>query len=108
MNANPPALRNRLEILPAAIGFVGGDFSNRERLGRLADQRHELRGIARVLVENPHGRDPGIARQSAFQFLKSGDPRISMLRRLAKASGMALHELVSEERPTGRRPKTKA
>jgi transcriptional regulator with XRE-family HTH domain len=34
------------------------------------------------------------ARQSAWQFMKSGDPRISMLRRFAVASGLPLEELI--------------
>lgn len=40
------------------------------------------------------GYDPETARQSAWQFMRSGDPRISMLRRFAVASGMPLEELV--------------
>ena len=34
-----------------------------------------------------------IARQSAFQFMKAGDPRISMLRRFAAAMGITVAEL---------------
>jgi hypothetical protein len=44
------------------------------------------------------GYEEGIARQSAFQFLKSTDPRISMLRRVAKAMGVPVEELVAEGR----------
>jgi hypothetical protein len=40
------------------------------------------------------GYPPETARQSAFQFMKTGDPRISMLRRFAKATGVPLEELV--------------
>jgi hypothetical protein len=36
------------------------------------------------------------ARQSAWQFMKSGDPRISMLRRFAEAAGMQLEEIIGE------------
>ena len=36
------------------------------------------------------------ARQSAWQFLKTGDPHISMLRRFAKAMGMPVTELIAE------------
>jgi hypothetical protein len=39
------------------------------------------------------GYPPETARQSAFQFMKSGDPRISMLRRFADAMGVALADL---------------
>ena len=38
------------------------------------------------------------ARQSAWQFMKSGDPRISMLRRFAVALDIPLIELVGEKR----------
>jgi hypothetical protein len=40
------------------------------------------------------GYEPGIARQSAFQFMKTGDPRVSMLRRFAKAMGINVKELI--------------
>lgn len=39
-----------------------------------------------------------IARQAAFQFFKSGDPRISSLRRFAKAMAVPLDELTGEQR----------
>jgi transcriptional regulator with XRE-family HTH domain len=39
------------------------------------------------------------ARKSAWQFLKkTGDPRISMLRRFAQAMGISIEELVSEKK----------
>jgi hypothetical protein len=41
------------------------------------------------------GYDGDIARQSAFQFLKTADPRISMLRRFATAMEIDLAELVA-------------
>jgi transcriptional regulator with XRE-family HTH domain len=40
------------------------------------------------------GYESDNARQGAFQFMKSNDPRISMLRRVAEALGMTLNELV--------------
>jgi transcriptional regulator with XRE-family HTH domain len=42
------------------------------------------------------GYDPEIARQSAFQFMKAADPRVSMLRRFAKGMGVPIGELVDE------------
>ena len=36
------------------------------------------------------------ARQSAWQFLKAGDPRVSGLRRFARAMGMPVEQLVAE------------
>jgi transcriptional regulator with XRE-family HTH domain len=44
------------------------------------------------------GYDPDTARQSVFQFLKSADPRVSMLRRFAKAMDVPLDELLSEKK----------
>ncbi|HJT76220.1 MAG TPA: helix-turn-helix transcriptional regulator [Gemmataceae bacterium] len=42
------------------------------------------------------GYPPETARQSAWQFMKSGDPRISMLRKFAAAAGFSVEELVGE------------
>ena len=42
------------------------------------------------------GYDEKSARKSVSQFLKSHDPRISMLRRFAKAMGVPLSEIVNE------------
>jgi transcriptional regulator with XRE-family HTH domain len=39
-----------------------------------------------------------MARQSVFQFLKSLDPRISTLRRFAKAMGVPLSDLIAEKK----------
>jgi transcriptional regulator with XRE-family HTH domain len=44
---------------------------------------------------------PEVARQSAFQFLKTRDPHISMLRRFAKAVGVPLEELIAERKRKG-------
>jgi len=44
------------------------------------------------------GYPPGSARKSAWQFMKTGDPRISMLRRFAAAMGISLEQLVSEDK----------
>lgn len=45
------------------------------------------------------GADPATARQTAWQFIsKTGDPRISMLRRFAKAAGVSLEELIGEKK----------
>ncbi len=43
------------------------------------------------------GYESGVARKSAWQFLnKTTDPRLSMLRRFAKAMGVSIEELVRE------------
>ena len=42
------------------------------------------------------GYSPGMARKSAWQFLqKTNDPRISMLRKFARAMKISLSDLVS-------------
>jgi len=38
------------------------------------------------------------ARQSAWQFMKTSDPRISMLRRFAEAIGVTVEEMVADKR----------
>jgi transcriptional regulator with XRE-family HTH domain len=42
------------------------------------------------------GYSPAIARKSVHQFLKSSDPRMSMLRRFAKAVGVKISTLAKE------------
>lgn len=41
------------------------------------------------------GYPPRTARQSVWQFLKSSDPRIGMLRKFAKAMEMSVEELIT-------------
>jgi len=42
------------------------------------------------------GYPPETARQSAWQFMKTDNPRIDMLRRFAKAMGITIEKLVAE------------
>jgi transcriptional regulator with XRE-family HTH domain len=56
----------------------------------------EKSGLSLHALGMAMGYDPGTARQSAFQFMKSGDPRVSMLRRFAKAMGMDVRELLGD------------
>lgn len=44
------------------------------------------------------GYDKETARQSAWQFMKTNDPRLSMLRRFAKAVGVPIEELVADKK----------
>jgi transcriptional regulator with XRE-family HTH domain len=44
------------------------------------------------------GYEASTARQAAWQFMKSGDPRISMLRRFAKALDIPLADLIDEKK----------
>ena len=40
------------------------------------------------------GYPPDTARQSAWQFMKTNDPRVSMLKRFAKAMGVDARDLL--------------
>ena len=45
------------------------------------------------------GYEGEVARKSAWQFLnKTADPRLSMLRRFAKAMGITVEELLAENK----------
>jgi transcriptional regulator with XRE-family HTH domain len=44
------------------------------------------------------GYEATTARQAAWQFMKSGDPRISMLRRFAKALDVPLVEIIADKK----------
>ena len=44
------------------------------------------------------GYPPATARKSVWQFMRTSDPRISMLRRFADATGFDLAELITEKR----------
>ena len=44
------------------------------------------------------GYSAAVARKAVWQFLRSKDPRISMLRKFAKAMGVSLQELVAEKK----------
>jgi transcriptional regulator with XRE-family HTH domain len=46
------------------------------------------------------GYPQGTARQSAWQFMKTNDPRLSMLRKFAKAVGVTMAELFAEKKAT--------
>ncbi len=50
------------------------------------------------------GYEPDMARKSAWQFLKkTGDPRVSMLRRFAKAVGVTIEDLVGDNPKKGKK-----
>ncbi len=54
------------------------------------------------------GYEPDMARKSAWQFLKkTGDPRVSMLRRFAKAVGVTIEDLVGDEKQKTVKPRMK-
>jgi transcriptional regulator with XRE-family HTH domain len=44
------------------------------------------------------GCTPETARQAVFQFLKTSDPHISLLRRFAEAAGVTIEELVGKKK----------
>jgi transcriptional regulator with XRE-family HTH domain len=58
----------------------------RERFAKSGMTQQELGGRM--------GYAPGSARQAVSQFLKSGDPQISMLRRFAKALRISVKSLL--------------
>ena len=65
---------------------------------RRAIQHFEKSGKTLEELGLAMGADPATARQSAWQFIsKTADPRISMLRRFAKAMGISLSELIGEK-----------
>lgn len=57
-------------------------------------QRAAESGLTQQAMGEKMGYAPESARQSVSQFLKSGDPQISMLRRFAKAVGISLTTLL--------------
>jgi hypothetical protein len=54
---SPAAIRDRLKILQAQVRLIRAHFANGEGLPRFLDERNELRGVGRVLVQNPNRRD---------------------------------------------------
>lgn len=62
----------------------------------------EKSGLSLQSLGTQMGYSDDVARQSVFQFLKGGDPRIGSLRRFAKALGIPIEELVAEKRRKGR------
>jgi transcriptional regulator with XRE-family HTH domain len=54
----------------------------------------EQSGLTRQQVGEKMGYEAATARQAVYQFLKSGDPQISMLRRFAKAVGVKVESLL--------------
>jgi transcriptional regulator with XRE-family HTH domain len=57
-------------------------------------ERFAKSGLTQQELGERMGYAPGSARQAVSQFLKSGDPQISMLRRFAKAIGVSLKTLL--------------
>ena len=57
-------------------------------------KRHKAAKLTLQQLGEKMGYAPSSARQAAHQFLKSGDPQISMLRRFADAVGIKLETLL--------------
>lgn len=64
--------------------------------------KFEASGLSLQALGVAMGFPEETARQAAFQALKAGDPRISTLRRFAKALGIPIEELVSEKKGRGK------
>jgi transcriptional regulator with XRE-family HTH domain len=60
--------------------------------------RLEKSGLTYQRLGELMGYPPTSARQAVSQFLKSGDPHISMLRRFSKAVGVTLATLLKEDK----------
>lgn len=56
--------------------------------------RFQKTGLTQQELGERMGYAPQSARQAVSQFLKSGDPQISMLRRFAEAVGISVHTLL--------------
>lgn len=59
---------------------------------------YEGSGLTMAELGERMGYPPETARQSVFQFLQSLDPRVSMLRRFAKAMDIPLSDLLDENK----------
>ncbi|MCA9031721.1 MAG: helix-turn-helix transcriptional regulator [Planctomycetaceae bacterium] len=57
-------------------------------------ERLEKSGMTYQQLGEQMGYSPKSARQAVSQFLNSGDPHISMLRKFAKAMGVSLTTLI--------------
>jgi transcriptional regulator with XRE-family HTH domain len=57
-------------------------------------ERFEKSEMTRQELGERMGYAPGTARQAVWQFLRSGDPQISMLRRFSDAIGISLATLL--------------
>lgn len=67
-----------------------------ERINLLFEQS----GLTLDALGEGMGAEKATARMSAWQFLnRTADPRLSMLRRFAKAVGITLEELVAGSKP---------
>lgn len=65
-------------------------------------KRVEQSGLTYQQIGERMGYTPASARQAVSQFLRTGDPQISMLRRFADAMGISLHTLLFENRRSDR------
>jgi transcriptional regulator with XRE-family HTH domain len=65
----------------------------------------ESAGISQHELGVRMGYSEDVARKAVWQFLRSKDPRIGMLRRFARAAGMSIQELVDERKNPTRRKK---
>ena len=61
---------------------------------KAVNARFEESGLTLQALGEKMGYAAPVARQSAWQFLHSGDPQISMLRRFAEAMGVSLTRLL--------------
>jgi transcriptional regulator with XRE-family HTH domain len=65
----------------------------------------ESAGISQHELGTQMGYSEDVARKAVWQFLRSKDPRIGMLRRFATAAGIPIEELVTGAKATAKRKK---
>jgi transcriptional regulator with XRE-family HTH domain len=83
-------------LIVNAVYTVGMEAKREDKAMGEVRSRFKKSGLSLHELGLKMGYDAEIARQSAFQFMKTGDPRISMLRRFAAAMNLSIEELVSE------------
>lgn len=73
-----------------------GKTRHNDPVMKTVQSRLEASGMTYQELGEKMGYEPQSARQAVSQFLKSGDPQISMLRRFAEAVGISLARLLKD------------
>jgi len=73
-----------------------GKEKHEDPVMQVVHARLEKSGLTYQQLGELMGYAPTSARQAVGQFLKSGDPQISMLRRFSKAVGVSLSTLLKD------------
>jgi transcriptional regulator with XRE-family HTH domain len=73
-----------------------GKTRHEDPIMQAVQKRFEASGLTLQVLGEKMGYEARLARQSAWQFLHTGDPQISMLRRFAEAMGIGLTRLLKD------------